>query len=32
LRLSLGRDTKDSDIEYIQQVLPKVVNNMRGTL
>ncbi len=32
LRLSLGRDTKDSDIEYIQQVLPEVVNNMRGTI
>ena len=32
LRLSLGRDTKDSDIEYVQQVLPEVVNNMRGTL
>ncbi|MBS60861.1 MAG: cysteine desulfurase NifS [Anaerolineaceae bacterium] len=32
LRLSLGRDTNDSDIEYIQQVLPKVINNMRGAL
>tara|TARA_B100001123_G_C15317850_1_gene1026809 strand:+ start:862 stop:2019 length:1158 start_codon:yes stop_codon:yes gene_type:complete len=31
LRLSLGRDTNDSDIEYLQQVLPKVINNMRGT-
>lgn len=32
LRLSLGRHTDDSDIEYVQQVLPTVVNNMRGDL
>ena len=32
LRLSLGRHTDDSDIEYVQQVLPTVVNNMRGNL
>ena len=32
LRLSIGRHTDDSDIEYVQQVLPTVINNMRDNL
>jgi len=32
LRLSIGRHTNDSDIEYVQQVLPTVISNMRDNL
>ena len=32
LRLSIGRHTNESDIEYVQQVLPTVISNMRDNL
>jgi cysteine desulfurase len=30
LRISLGRDTKDEDIDYVLEVLPRIVERMRS--